>query len=64
MNRDMSEPTKIEKGDEHDPEGLGLHPHLSQIGEVQDTENPTYDAVFGEITEGGPNYRNVYLSYP
>lgn len=63
MNRDMSEPTKIEKGDEHDPEGLGLHPHLSQIGEVQDTETPTYDAVFGEITEGGPNYRNVCLPY-
>ncbi|ODM19076.1 hypothetical protein SI65_05693 [Aspergillus cristatus] len=59
MNRDMSEPTKIEKKDEYDPEGLGLHPHPSQIGEVQDTKTPTYDAVFGEITEDGPNYRNV-----
>ena len=29
-------------------------------GEVQDLEKyTTKDAVFGEITEGGPNYRNV-----
>lgn len=61
MNQNTSEPIKIEKKDEHDPEGLGLHPHPSQIGEVQDTETPTYDAVFGEITEDGPNYRNVCL---
>lgn len=60
----MPGPIKIEKGDEHGPEGLGLHPHPSQIGEVQDTETPTYDAVFGEITEGGPNYRNVCLPWP
>ncbi|KAK4624113.1 hypothetical protein CLAFUW4_05567 [Fulvia fulva] len=29
-------------------------------GEVQDLEKyTTKDAVFGEITQGGPNYRNV-----
>lgn len=23
------------------------------------TSSPAHDAVFGELTEGGPNYRNV-----
>lgn len=31
----------------------------SEIGEVHDIPTQTHDAVFGEITEGGPNYRNV-----
>ncbi|KAE8154133.1 transmembrane amino acid transporter protein-domain-containing protein [Aspergillus avenaceus] len=36
-----------------------LQPTPSQIGEVH--EGPAYDAVFGEITEEGPNYRDVGL---
>lgn len=31
-------------------------------GEVIDTEVKTSDAVFGNITDGGPNYRNVSRS--
>lgn len=34
-------------------------PSQTQIGELKDTS--TYDAVFGEITEDGPNYRNVCI---
>lgn len=37
-----------------DPEALATVP--SQIGEVS---APTHDAVFGAITEDGPNYRDV-----
>lgn len=31
----------------------------SQLGEVLKGDQTHHDAVFGEITEGGPNYRNV-----
>lgn len=31
----------------------------SQMGEILAGKNVTHDAVFGEVTEGGPNYRNV-----
>lgn len=31
----------------------------SQIGEILKASNPNHDAVFGEIIEDGPNYRNV-----
>ena len=31
----------------------------SQYGEIIKNENTTHDAVFGELNEGGPNYRNV-----
>lgn len=34
----------------------GLAPAPSQMGECQDT---TQDAIFGEISEDGPNYRSV-----
>lgn len=31
-----------------------------RVGDVESLEkDTTRDAVFGEITEGGPNYRNV-----
>lgn len=36
-----------------------LAPIPSQIGEVHNDPNYAHDAVFGEITEDGPNYRNV-----
>ncbi|KAJ5105035.1 amino acid transporter [Penicillium alfredii] len=36
-----------------------LAPVPSQIGEVHNDPNYAHDAVFGEITEDGPNYRNV-----
>jgi hypothetical protein len=36
----------------------------SQLGEGEIRQEFTQDAVFGEITEGGPNYRNVYISSP
>lgn len=33
----------------------------SQLGEGEIREEYTHDAVFGEIREGGPNYRNVCI---
>lgn len=45
---DPSEPMAMAHGNELRPQYSG------QLGEVQ-----THDAVFGEITERGPNYRNV-----
>lgn len=34
----------------------------SQTGEILKEENITHDPVFGEVTEDGPNYRNVTCS--
>ena len=31
----------------------------SRVGEVEDDPGCAHDAVFGEISEDGPNYRNV-----
>mgnify|MGYP004729910543 CR=1 FL=1 len=42
-----------------DPEALAKVP--SQNGEVSTS---THDAVFGAITEDGPNYRNVIAMFP
>lgn len=37
----------------------------SQPGEILKEQNTyTHDAVFGEVTEDGPNYRNVSLLFP
>lgn len=36
-----------------------LSPVDSQLGQVTEGQNTTHDAVFGEISEDGPNYRNV-----
>lgn len=51
-----------EKTTKDDPYQLG--PVASTCaGEVLDEESPytvTHDAVFGEITKDGPNYRNVW----
>ncbi|KAF5004863.1 hypothetical protein FDECE_8645 [Fusarium decemcellulare] len=49
----MSKTSKISE----DPHGIAPIP--SQAGEVLDDKAVTHDAVFGEITEDGPNYRNV-----
>lgn len=43
-------------------------PRLSPEGEPKDVEDAfhveyTHDDVFGEITEEGPNYRNVHSSH-
>ncbi|KAJ5093691.1 hypothetical protein N7456_009552 [Penicillium angulare] len=46
----MSLPEKTEKGE-------SLSPTPSNVGQVTDAY--AHDAVFGEITEDGPNYRNV-----
>lgn len=40
-------------------EDLGQVSTQSQVGVVMDDPASGYDAVFGEIGEGGPNYRNV-----
>lgn len=32
------------------------------LGDLPSVDDPTHDAVFGEITEEGPNYRNVHTS--
>lgn len=37
-----------------------LAPVPPQLGEIE--EGTAHDAVFGEITEGGPNYRAVRLA--
>ncbi|RSM12338.1 hypothetical protein CEP52_002555 [Fusarium oligoseptatum] len=50
----MSKPSKSEFG----PEGLASVPSHSQ-GEVHIDTERAHDAVFGEITEDGPNYRNL-----
>ena len=44
---DMSEANKTTKDD---------------LGDLPSVDDPTHDAVFGEITEEGPNYRNVHIS--
>jgi hypothetical protein len=36
-----------------------LSPVPSQTGQIFEDQTYTHDAVFGEITEEGPNYRNV-----
>lgn len=30
-----------------------------QVGQIYESQEYSHDAVFGELTEGGPNYRNV-----
>ncbi|WAO95693.1 Aa-trans domain-containing protein [Fusarium falciforme] len=40
-----------------DPEGLSTMP--SQGGDVHDSNEIVHDAVFGEISDDGPDYRNV-----
>lgn len=36
----------------------------SQLGEIiKEQDTYTHDAVFGEVTEDGPNYRNVSISH-
>lgn len=42
-----------------DVEDLATVP--SHIGEVHDDPTQAHDAVFGEITDKGPNYRNVCI---
>lgn len=42
-------------------ENDGLSPVPSQIGHVEG-QSSSHDAVFGEITEEGPNYRNVRMA--
>ncbi|KAH6874382.1 transmembrane amino acid transporter protein-domain-containing protein [Thelonectria olida] len=42
---------------DYDPEGIANVP--SRTGEILDDNTIEHDAVFGDITEGGPNYRNV-----
>lgn len=50
------------KFDEKD--GGQLNPTYSRnVGEVENLD-PHHDAVFGDIGEGGPNYRNVRDSLP
>ncbi|KAF6831214.1 amino acid transporter [Colletotrichum plurivorum] len=50
-------PNMREKNKEADE--LGQVSTHSQTGVVMDDPSSGYDAVFGEIGEGGPNYRNV-----
>lgn len=48
-----------EKAD-YDPEGVAGA--LSPTDQVIDEKETEHDAVFGEITESGPNYRDVRVS--
>lgn len=47
--------------DKKEPEALTAAPSQTEKGEVIEPTT-THDAVFGTITEDGPNYRNVRLS--
>ncbi|KAJ9202769.1 hypothetical protein DTO164E3_2742 [Paecilomyces variotii] len=49
----MSDMSKAKVG----PEELATVP--SQVGEIHNGTSYTHDAVFGDITDDGPNYRNV-----
>ncbi|KAL3493287.1 transmembrane amino acid transporter protein-domain-containing protein [Aspergillus germanicus] len=49
--------SKISDKQSNDPEALGNV--TSQQGDVQASASTAHDAVFGEITEDGPNYRNL-----
>lgn len=41
-----------------------IDPVPSQVGEIYDMEKDVHhDAVFGDNTEDGPNYRNVRISH-
>lgn len=33
-----------------------------QVGQIYESQDYSHDAVFGEITEDGPNYRSVRVS--
>ena len=45
-------------------ESQGVAPLPVETGEIGDSIDIQHDAVFGDITEDGPNYRNVGLSWP
>lgn len=45
---------------ENESDGSGPTP--MQLEDLQDNTPIRHDAVFGEITEDGPNYRNVCFS--
>lgn len=48
------QPDELETGD-------AMRPVQSQVGEALEGKATTHDAVFGEITEDSPNYRNVCI---
>ncbi|KAK9421806.1 putative Amino acid transporter transmembrane domain-containing protein [Seiridium unicorne] len=54
----MFHKTKEHETDSGSP-GIGPVPSRGYVGETHEIRSTTHDAVFGEITEGGPNYRNV-----
>lgn len=54
----MSKPQHIEKADVEDPAATA--PSQGDL-KVEDGQSHVHDAVFGEITEEGPNYRNVCI---
>jgi len=41
---------------------VNLAPVPSQVGQVLEDQNYEKDAVFGEITGEGPNYRSVRMT--
>jgi hypothetical protein len=43
-----------------DPE---QHQDKGEIKPKSPEQNPSHDVVFGEITEEGPNYRNVCIDW-
>ncbi|KAJ5931052.1 hypothetical protein N7466_006545, partial [Penicillium verhagenii] len=45
--------------DNHESDLPDIAPTPSHVGEVLDLKDQRYDAVFGDMTEEGPNYRNV-----
>ncbi|KAF9878798.1 transmembrane amino acid transporter [Colletotrichum karsti] len=52
-------PSSMDKSKESHLDELGQVSTRSQVGVVMDDPEAGYDAVFGQIGEGGPNYKNV-----
>lgn len=60
----MSNPAEISaanKTAKDDLEGLGK---VDSLVKVSSTNTVAHDAVFGSLTEDGPNYRNVCIRAP
>lgn len=59
LHKYNSKPEMSLPRDKKEPDPEALTNTSSQIGEVQGLSVSAHDAVFGEITESGPNYRSV-----
>lgn len=54
----------VKEAKTNDDDGIAPTSSHGAVGEALQHKATTHDAVFGEITEGGPNYRNVSTVVP